>query len=883
MDKLKVAKFIEEEVKRSSDNIPKHIVFVQDPYRLTEDLDADYLRLFSRDYKIVEYRSDFYLRDIIEKYKDDNTRNFCILSEKRNNSPIKDYTGWRSNNILLTPQKYLEQRTEIQWGEGINIIGKKLTQYEKELIEWRKKIGKPRILPIEAKAIVVSALTNTNFIEDLLPVDVYLFLYPENQYKVLVKSIPDIEDYLKESLGRSIPFIKSILDNEELYRFFPDFLWLSFIINKLGKETQDSMRGISSELYDRFEKLNLPQKFLRELLEGLQQIAPTICRRQISVMEKRLLKENTAAQRQFIKLIQPKPRDSLTYYSQIAERGRYSKICLNEIMIGLPNYIVSDPKVVAEERLSQIQKDLLQNWFIKSYRNQLRLLNELITFYKNFQRLKSENTADLTTHEEWISVYVQYIEPLESSYSDLEINPRFRIISSINRGKLKKDYEDVMWKFNKKFQHFVAKEYPNWIKALDHPLLTVDFIEKIFKTFDPLKKYMQTYIIVIDCMRVDIWNQIKIKLLENFEVKMEKILFSLVPSSTIFSRTSIFSGKLPQECIIIPERGKPHLRNGDEKRSLARALNIPSDFIEFISQTESVVKVDEIDQVLSSPKKLKVIILDNIDNKIHRAGADDRLGKLKIEFINTYDTVIESILNKLIESKDIIIFVTSDHGFVNTNKIVMLESEYGFIGPRYMTPNPGVQLDEKWSITISAKDFGITTDKEKRYAFPIGNLSFKLARGNNIIRKRVRNEVKYGHGGLNLQEMLVPCAVLVPRRDTSLRPIEVKLKKYECMEETESTVIFEVSNPNFMPISQITILSNITSPLYFPVIKPKSSEVFTLHFTPKNEGKIELSLTINYKLRETHHEQKYTESVVIEKNQEIVRRYLDKEFDRLVG
>ena len=38
MDKSRLSRFIEEEVKKSYDNIPKHIVFLHDPYRLAEDL-----------------------------------------------------------------------------------------------------------------------------------------------------------------------------------------------------------------------------------------------------------------------------------------------------------------------------------------------------------------------------------------------------------------------------------------------------------------------------------------------------------------------------------------------------------------------------------------------------------------------------------------------------------------------------------------------------------------------------------------------------------------------------------------------------------------------------------------------------------------------------
>jgi len=513
----------------------------------------------------------------------------------------------------------------------------------------------------------------------------------------------------------------------------------------------------------------------------------------------------------------------------------------------------------------------------------LQLLTDLQTFYNHQQQIEGRTSKELSTHNQWIAIYTKQIVPFESAYSNIEVNPQIRTISPENRGKIRKDYEVTIWDYNVTFQRFITKNYPKWITAWDRPLLTADFLEKVFRPHDPLRKYRYTYIIVIDCMRVDIWNQLKRNLLERFEVLDEKFLFSLVPSSTVFSRTSIFSGKLAKESIIVPERGAPHFRFGDEKRTLAHALHIPPDNIEFISQTESVIKVDEIDHVLNSPKNLKVMVLDSVDNKIHRAGADDRLGSLKQDFVDIYRAVIESILNQLGERQDTILFIISDHGFVNTNKVVMLEPEKGFIHPRYADLNPESRINQEWSNVIPARELGVTDNSsQKRYAFPIGNLSFKLARIGITIRTPVRNEVIYGHGGLTLQEMIVPCAVLIPRRERTLKPISIKLKNYECTEEKESSMVFEVTNPNYIPISRVSIRCNIAPPLFLFTIDANSSKEFKVGFIPKKEGDMEIELLVNYKLRDTFQESRHKEIVVVKKNPEIVRRYMDKEFDKLV-
>ena len=877
MDKSRLSRFIEEEVKKSQDNIPKHIVFLHDPYRLAEGLAEEPIRIFNKNYQIVRYVSDFHLRARVEKHKDDNSQNFCIISENRDNSSIRDYTGRRSNSVLLTPQSLLEQETGMQWCEGINIIGSHLNRHKREIVGWRRKIGKDTILPSDAKAIIVSALTNVNFIEELPIVNAYFFLYPENKYKKITESIPDLEDHIKERLKEAMPFINQILDNEELYHSFPDYLWLSYIIGKLGRDPHEYMRGISSQLYDRFEIVKISLQNLHDLAEALQEVDLSICKKQVSGMEERILRETPVAQRQFMKLIEPQPHDPLAYYSQIAERDIYTKTSLQNLLKSLSNLIVENPNLATDERLAQIIKDIRMHWFIEGNQDRLQLLIDLKTFYTHQQQIEVEASVELSTYDQWIDTYIDNLVPLESAYSNIEINPQIRTISSENRRRIKSEYEATIWDHNTSFQRFIARSYPKWIKAWDRPPLTIDFLERVFKPQDPLRKYRHTYIIIFDCMRVDIWNQLKRRLLEQFEIVEETFLFSLIPSSTIFSRTSIFSGTPPKECIVVPERGPPRFRFGDEKRTLARAFNIQPDNIEFVSQTESAIKVDEIDHVLNSPKNLKVMVLDSVDNKIHRAGHDERLGQLKQDFLNIYHTVIESILNKLGERKDTILFVTSDHGFVSTNSVLMLEPDKGFINPRYADLNPEASLDEEWSIVIPASELEITNDgSEKRYAFPLGNISFKLAREGITIRTRVRDEVTYGHGGLTLQEMIVPCAVMVPRRERSLKPINISLKRSDCMEEKESTLIFEAKNPNYVPITEVSIRSNIAPPQYLSTIEANRSREFKIIFSPKKEGELDIELHSSYRLRGTFHEISHRISTVVERNPAIVRRYLDK-------
>jgi len=883
VDKRRLANFIEEEIRNSEDNILKHIIFLNDQHKFTEGWEDGSLSIFGADYQIAKYSSDFDLRSKVERYKDTEEKKICIISNEKDNDFIQDYTGWRSNNVLLTPQRLLERETDEQWCEGINTIGKLLTQHEREIVAYREKIGKKAILPHDAKSIIISAIVKMDFTSELTPTDAYFFLYPLNNFKLLTTTMPELDDYIKERLGQAIPFINDVLKSEELYESFPDYLWLSYIIRRLGKEPDEVMRGISQKLYDRFSYLRTASKALHELVEELQKTGLDICKRQVSTMEERILGENPEARKQFIKLIEQKPQDHLAYYSRLAELDTYTKTGIKGLLKDLSNHIIKAPIISKDERLLKIINDVQQHWFINEYKDQIQLLTDLSVFYEHHQRLGTEQLKEPSSYEEWITTYTKQLVPFESAYSNIEINPQNRIISRDNWARIREDYETTIWNHNLGFQEFIKTNYPKWIKTRDRPILTADFLEKVFKRYDPLRKYRYTYIIVTDCMRVDVWNLLRRKLLEKFEVLSESYMLSMIPSATVFSRTSIFSGKLPRESLTVPERSAPYIRFGDEREALALALNVPPDSIEFTSQAESAVKVDEIDQIIDSEKKLKVVVLNSVDNKIHRATADERLGKLKQDFLSIYETVIESILNKLGEEEELILFITSDHGFVGTQRTAVLEFEKGYIHPRYVDLNIDEDLEDELAVTLSASDLGVAEESsEKRYAFPRGNLSFKRTGEFGIIRKRFRDEVVFGHGGLTLQEMVVPCSVLLTRRDRSIKQLQIEIKSAECMEEKDSVIVFEVRNPNYLPVSQVIFQSNIAPPVYIPLIEPEKTHEFKISFIPKNEGEIEVDLKVTYRLQEKFCEQHQIKTVSVSRNPEIVRRPMDDVFDRLV-
>jgi hypothetical protein len=63
--------------------------------------------------------------------------------------------------------------------------------------------------------------------------------------------------------------------------------------------------------------------------------------------------------------------------------------------------------------------------------------------------------------------------------------------------------------------------------------------------FPKVKEGKPLFFIVIDNLRLDQWEMIETQLKDHFNVKEEKTYYSILPTTTAFSRNALFSGMMP--------------------------------------------------------------------------------------------------------------------------------------------------------------------------------------------------------------------------------------------------------------------------------------------------------------------------------------------------
>ena len=132
--------------------------------------------------------------------------------------------------------------------------------------------------------------------------------------------------------------------------------------------------------------------------------------------------------------------------------------------------------------------------------------------------------------EEWASIYKKIIN-WELKLDDSNVDQMGEIL---NMQKTEA---------NAAFSKFIDKNYENWLRNPDSaPTMSHNLLRK--KVF-PLLDDTPTVVFLLDNLRYDQWMILQPIISENFRVLEEDYFYSILPTSTQYSRNAIFAGMMP--------------------------------------------------------------------------------------------------------------------------------------------------------------------------------------------------------------------------------------------------------------------------------------------------------------------------------------------------
>jgi CheY-like chemotaxis protein len=154
------------------------------------------------------------------------------------------------------------------------------------------------------------------------------------------------------------------------------------------------------------------------------------------------------------------------------------------------------------------------------------------SFVERFRSMELERERTLGWRD-WITRYGELV--------DWDIQ-----LASAGERSLYESLQGLYPDLRREFAEYMRVAYPEWLRNLDgdRPPLSVDVVGEFFAPL--LENARAAVFIVVDCLRLDQWRVLQPLLVPYFDVETTHY-FSILPTATPYSRNALFSGLFPGE------------------------------------------------------------------------------------------------------------------------------------------------------------------------------------------------------------------------------------------------------------------------------------------------------------------------------------------------
>jgi len=395
-----------------------------------------------------------------------------------------------------------------------------------------------------------------------------------------------------------------------------------------------------------------------------------------------------------------------------------------------------------------------------------RLISEKTTldYQKEFRKIAMD-MAMVRSYEDWAELYKKLLF-WELKLENIEDQSMVEILESQKA------------EANSQFGKFIERNYEDWFTSkgnkpsLSHEIFGEYVAPEIRKKDKPI------LFIVIDNLRYDQWKAFESTINNYYKLEKEISYFSILPTATQYARNAIFSGLTPLEMEKkypqywkndVDEGGKNQFEAEFLSEQLKRlGLNIKQEYYK-ITNFASGKKLAENFKSLKG-NDLTTIVYNFVDMLSHAKTEMDVVKELasndKAYRSLTLSWFKNSPLLDMIQQAQQLGFrliITTDHGTINC------KNPSKVIGDK----NTSLNLRYKTGKSLSYEDKDVYAVKDpKKIGLPALNMSssFIFAK-NDLFLAYVNNfnhyvsyyRNTYQHGGISLEEMVIPFLVLEPR------------------------------------------------------------------------------------------------------------------------
>ncbi len=342
---------------------------------------------------------------------------------------------------------------------------------------------------------------------------------------------------------------------------------------------------------------------------------------------------------------------------------------------------------------------------------------------------------------------------------------------------LDQTHRDLRKKCNIDFARYVEEHYVNWINAKEQPVLSMSAFNRF--VYPHIRGGRKVYFVVIDCMRYDQWLKIEDLLVPFYNVERD-YYYSILPTATPYARNALFSGLFPLEINerypnYWLERSRDELsKNRFEQELLIEQLrrsNLGNISVKYVKIYETG-EANEIRKQVDSYRSIDLVALvfNFLDILAHGRSQSEILQEIapnesafrslmRSWFIHS---ALFEILQKLSRHEAVVV-ITTDHGSILGKKASLVHGNRDTSTNLRYKFGENLNGDPKQTLLVrKPRMFKLPAEgPSKNYIIAKENYYFVYPTRFHEYERQYLGT--FQHGGISLEEMIVPCITLLPK------------------------------------------------------------------------------------------------------------------------